>query len=115
MFFGAITAITIAPALMTTFLRGKIHLKTSTDFAWHHQAVQTVRVCGAPESEDDYRHWPACDPVGHPHDPKDWLRFMPPLNEGDILYMPTTFPNISIEAAKEYMQYQDRVISSSPR
>ena len=33
---------------------------------------------------------------------------MPPLNEGDILYMPTTFPNISIEEAKRYLQIQDR-------
>ena len=29
--------------------------------------------------------------------------FMPPLNEGDLLYMPTTFPNISIEEAKRQL------------
>jgi Cu(I)/Ag(I) efflux system membrane protein CusA/SilA len=40
--------------------------------------------------------------------------FMPPLNEGDILYMPTTFPNISIEEAKRALQYQDRVFRSFP-
>jgi Cu(I)/Ag(I) efflux system membrane protein CusA/SilA len=39
---------------------------------------------------------------------------MPPLNEGDILYMPTTFPNVSIEEAKRYLQVQDRVIASFP-
>ena len=30
--------------------------------------------------------------------------FMPPLDEGDILYMPTTFPGISITKAKELLQ-----------
>ncbi len=40
--------------------------------------------------------------------------FMPPLNEGDILYMPITFPNISIEEAKKQLQIQDRVLKSFP-
>ena len=40
--------------------------------------------------------------------------FMPPLNEGDMLYMPTTFPNISIEEAKRYLQVQDRLIRAVP-
>jgi copper/silver efflux system protein len=40
--------------------------------------------------------------------------FMPPLNEGDILYMPITFPNISIEEAKRQLQLQDRVLKSFP-
>ncbi len=40
--------------------------------------------------------------------------FMPPLNEGDLLYMPTTFPGISIEEAKRQLQLQDRVLRSVP-
>jgi Cu(I)/Ag(I) efflux system membrane protein CusA/SilA len=40
--------------------------------------------------------------------------FMPPLNEGDLLYMPTTFPNISIEEARRSLQMQDRLIRSVP-
>src|SRR5690606_26294018 len=40
--------------------------------------------------------------------------FMPPLNEGDILYMPTTLPNVSIEEAKRQLVRQDRVIASFP-
>ena len=40
--------------------------------------------------------------------------FMPPLNEGDILYMPTTLPSISIEAAKRWLQVQDRILKSFP-
>jgi copper/silver efflux system protein len=40
--------------------------------------------------------------------------FMPNLDEGDVLYMPTTFPNISIEEAKRQLQAQDRVFRSFP-
>ncbi len=40
--------------------------------------------------------------------------FMPPLDEGDILYMPTTFPGISITKAKEMLQQTDRILKSFP-
>ncbi len=40
--------------------------------------------------------------------------FMPPLDEGDILYMPTTFPGISITKAKELLQQTDRIIKTFP-
>ncbi len=40
--------------------------------------------------------------------------FMPPLNEGDLLYMPTTDPGISITKAKELLQQTDRIIKSFP-
>ena len=40
--------------------------------------------------------------------------FMPPLDEGDILYMPTTFPGISITKAKELLQQTDRILTSFP-
>jgi Cu(I)/Ag(I) efflux system membrane protein CusA/SilA len=40
--------------------------------------------------------------------------FMPPLNEGSILYMPTTLPGISVAQATDLMQRQDRVLKSFP-
>jgi Cu(I)/Ag(I) efflux system membrane protein CusA/SilA len=40
--------------------------------------------------------------------------FMPPLNEGDLLYMPTTLPGISITKAKELLQQTDRIIAQFP-
>ena len=40
--------------------------------------------------------------------------FMPPLDEGDILYMPTTFPGISITKAKELLQQTDKLIKTFP-
>ncbi|HVT01764.1 MAG TPA: CusA/CzcA family heavy metal efflux RND transporter [Thermoanaerobaculia bacterium] len=40
--------------------------------------------------------------------------FMPPLNEGVILYMPTTLPGISVTAAGELLQRQDQLIKQFP-
>jgi Cu(I)/Ag(I) efflux system membrane protein CusA/SilA len=40
--------------------------------------------------------------------------FMPPLYEGDLLYMPTTLPGISITKAREILQQTDKIISSFP-
>lgn len=40
--------------------------------------------------------------------------FMPPLDEGDILYMPTTFPGISITKVKELVQQTDKILKSFP-
>ncbi len=40
--------------------------------------------------------------------------FMPPLYEGDLLYMPTTFPGISPTKARELVQVTDRIIKSFP-
>jgi Cu(I)/Ag(I) efflux system membrane protein CusA/SilA len=40
--------------------------------------------------------------------------FMPPLDEGDMLYMPTTFPGISPTKAREILQTTDRIIKSFP-
>lgn len=40
--------------------------------------------------------------------------FMPPLYEGDLLYMPTTFPGISPTKSRELIQVTDRIIKSFP-
>jgi Cu(I)/Ag(I) efflux system membrane protein CusA/SilA len=40
--------------------------------------------------------------------------FMPPLNEGSILYMPTTLPGISVTEATRLLQVQDRLLKSFP-
>ncbi len=40
--------------------------------------------------------------------------FMPPLNEGTILYMPITLPGISVTEATKYLQIQDKLLSQFP-
>jgi Cu(I)/Ag(I) efflux system membrane protein CusA/SilA len=40
--------------------------------------------------------------------------FMPPLDEGSLLYMPVTLPNVSLNEAKRLIQVQDKIIKSVP-
>ena len=40
--------------------------------------------------------------------------FIPPLDEGDLMYMPTTYPGISIGKARELLQQTDKLIRSVP-
>jgi Cu(I)/Ag(I) efflux system membrane protein CusA/SilA len=40
--------------------------------------------------------------------------FMPPLDEGDLMYMPTTYPGVSIDKAREILQQTDKLIMSVP-
>jgi Cu(I)/Ag(I) efflux system membrane protein CusA/SilA len=40
--------------------------------------------------------------------------FMPPLYEGDLLYMPTTLPGISVTKAREILQQSDKIIKTFP-
>lgn len=40
--------------------------------------------------------------------------FMPPLNEGSILYMPTTLPGLAISEAQRLLQSQDQILKSFP-
>jgi Cu(I)/Ag(I) efflux system membrane protein CusA/SilA len=115
MFFAAITAVTIAPALMVTLLRGKIRSEDK------HPVSRFLIRLYKPFVFVALRNPKTTIAIGImailsalPMIPKIGSEFMPALNEGDVLYMPTTFPNISIEAAKQYMQYQDRVIKQFP-
>jgi Cu(I)/Ag(I) efflux system membrane protein CusA/SilA len=40
--------------------------------------------------------------------------FMPPLNEGTVLYMPTTLPGMSVTQAQQLMETEDRILKSFP-
>ena len=40
--------------------------------------------------------------------------FMPPLDEGDLMYMPTTYPGISVDKAREILQHTNKLILSVP-
>jgi Cu(I)/Ag(I) efflux system membrane protein CusA/SilA len=40
--------------------------------------------------------------------------FMPPLDEGDLMYMPTTYPGVSIDKAREILQQTDKMILTVP-
>jgi Cu(I)/Ag(I) efflux system membrane protein CusA/SilA len=115
MFFASLTAITLVPALMTIFIKGKIRPESK------HPVSKFLIFLYKPFVFVALRNPRTTVAIGLvaiiatlPMIPKIGSEFMPPLNEGDILYMPTTLPNIAIEQAKQYMQYQDRVIRSFP-
>jgi len=40
--------------------------------------------------------------------------FMPPLDEGDLMYMPTTYPGVSVDKARELLQQTDKLIRLVP-
>ncbi len=112
---AALLSITIVPILMGYFVRGKILpekknplsrlligayrpvIQSVLHFRWLTISAALI-ILGA-----------TVYPLG-----KLGSEFMPPLNEGDLLYMPTTDPGISITKAKELLQQTDKIIKSFP-
>jgi Cu(I)/Ag(I) efflux system membrane protein CusA/SilA len=115
MLAAALLSITFAPALRDYLIRGKIRPESQ-----HPVSRAIIRVykpfvfvaLRAPRSTIAIGLLAVLSAV--PLFLRLGSEFMPPLNEGDILYMPTTFPGISIEEAKRQLQAQDRVFRSFP-
>ena len=112
---GAILAITIVPVLMGYFIRGKMKKEEDnpiTKFLMniYHPIVDFVL---------KKRWWVIILSVlivvgSYIPFSKLGSEFMPPLYEGDLLYMPTTLPGISITKAKELLQQTDKIIKTFP-
>ena len=51
--------------------------------------------------------------AGYPYKQLNY-ELMPPLQEGDLMYMPTTLPGISVESAGKLLQQTDKLIASQP-
>ena len=112
---SAFLAITIVPVLMGYLIRGKImpeHKNPINRFlTWIYQPVIKI-VLKAKKIVIII----AILILGASYIPWRYIgsEFMPPLNEGDLLYMPTTLPGISVTKAKELLQQTDRIIASFP-
>ena len=138
---AALLSITLAPVLMGWFIRGKIPKEERNPInhflIWIYKPVVDlairyrwlVVICGVllvgwvflPWNSMMARRLP-------PGRVQEWAfqagklfpyqnlgsEFMPPLYEGDLLYMPTTFPGISPTKARELIQVTDRIIKSFP-
>ncbi len=112
---SAILAITLVPVMMGYFLRGKIiaEHKNPINRALHALHGPALKLAM------QWRSVTLVVAVGllavtyYPYS-KLGSEFMPPLDEGDILYMPTTFPGISITKAKELLQQTDKILSTFP-
>ena len=112
---AAILAITLVPVFMGYFIRGKILPEARNPvnrfLHWLHSPVLRLAV-----------HWRwstlflATLLLAATIYPIQRLgsEFMPPLDEGDILYMPTSYPGLSITKAKEILQQTDKILSTFP-
>src|SRR4051812_9206144 len=115
MLISALLSITFAPALQDLFIRGKIRPEKKHPVSRFLIRLYEPFVYVAlrrPKSTVAIGLFALASAV--PVAMRLGNEFMPPLNEGDLLYMPITFPNISIEEAKRQLQYQDRMLRSFP-
>jgi Cu(I)/Ag(I) efflux system membrane protein CusA/SilA len=112
---AAILAVTLVPVLMGYFVRGRIRpeqdnpvnralsavylpiLRTLLKAPWW--ALLLVGLIAASA-------WWPLQRIGS--------EFMPPLDEGDLMYMPSTYPGISIGEARELLQQTDKMIRTVP-
>ncbi|QDM16655.1 efflux RND transporter permease subunit [Tardiphaga sp. vice352] len=112
---AAILSVTLVPALMVLFVRGRIipeHKNPINRFLiWVYRPVikavmrAKLVVVALAIAILAGSIWPAS---------RLGTEFMPNLNEGTLLYMPTTLPGISVTKAGELLQMQDRIIRSFP-
>jgi len=112
---AAALSITLVPVLMGYFIRGKIISEhrnpINRALIWSYRPIISQitrhpwRVVVTSAILVVIGFWPA-DKLGS--------EFMPDLNEGDLMYMPTTFPGISIGKSQELLQQTDKLIRSVP-
>lgn len=112
---AAFLSVTLVPALMVIFVRGRIvpeHKNPINRFLiWVYRPVirnvlkAKVFTILAALVVLGVSVWPARQ-IGS--------EFMPTLNEGTLMYMPTTLPGLSVTKAAELLQTQDRIIKSFP-
>ncbi|MGD8440509.1 MAG: CusA/CzcA family heavy metal efflux RND transporter, partial [Holophagae bacterium] len=112
---ASLVAITVIPVLMYWFVRGNIRSEE------RHPISRVLRAVYTPFLNFALRfRWLvvviAALAVASIIFPLQHMgsEFMPPLWEGDLLYMPTTFPGISITKAKELLQQTDKLIAEFP-
>ncbi len=112
---SAVLAITLAPVLMGYFIRGRITREQSNPLNRVLHALYRPLLLAALQKRKLALSlclllllsaaWPLA---------KLGSEFMPSLNEGDLLYMPTTLPGVSIDEASNILQITDRLIAQMP-
>jgi Cu(I)/Ag(I) efflux system membrane protein CusA/SilA len=115
MFAAAILSITLAPPLMVLLLKGRFRTEATNPVSrilvtlYRPIAVLVVRfriLVVAAAALLMIATVPVFQRLGS--------EFMPPLDEGTLLVMPTTFPGIAIEEARRALSAQDRIIMRFP-
>ncbi|MGE0470584.1 MAG: efflux RND transporter permease subunit [Nitrospira sp.] len=115
MLFATALSVTLAPVLMVLLIRGKIRSETKNPLNRWLIALYRPILSGA------LRVWwlavgvaVAAVALTVPVFSRLGAEFMPPLNEGTILYMPTTVPGLSIPEATKILQVQDQLLTTFP-
>ncbi len=112
---SALISITLVPMLMTLFMRGKVFSERKNPVSRFFISIYRPLLNLALK----YRKTTLAINVlalliTIPIIQNTGSEFMPPLDEGSLLFMPTTLPNVSITEAKRIMQIQDKIMMSVP-
>lgn len=112
---SALLAITLVPVLMGYFVRGKVRAEHDNPInklltSIYKPTLRTVlkypkTVLGGSFIVLIIGLWPV-NKLG--------TEFIPKMDEGDLMYMPTTYPGLSIGEARELLQKTDRLIKTVP-
>jgi Cu(I)/Ag(I) efflux system membrane protein CusA/SilA len=112
---ASLVAVTVIPVLMYWFVRGRIHSEET------HPVSRFLRRLYTPVLNLALRRRYLVFFLGGVVIAATWFplrkigsEFMPPLWEGDLLYMPTTLPGISITDAKQLLQQADKILMTFP-
>ena len=115
MLFATALSVTLAPVLMVLLIRGRIRAENKNPLNWLLVTLYRPILSGALRVR-----WLtlglAVVVVGltAPIFSRLGAEFMPPLNEGTILYMPTTVPGLSIPESAKVLQVQDQLLMTFP-
>jgi Cu(I)/Ag(I) efflux system membrane protein CusA/SilA len=115
MLFATALSVTLAPVLMVTLIRGRIRAESKNPLNWVLIALYRPILSGALRVR-----WLTLGMsvvtfgLTVPMFLRLGAEFMPPLNEGTILYMPTTVPGLSIPEATKVLQVQDQLLKTFP-
>ncbi len=115
MVFAALVAITVAPAMIILLVKGKTHSEENHPvsrflFRLYEPAVRSILKKPVLVVVVAFLLILSVIPVSR----QLGSEFMPPLNEGSILYMPTTLPGISVTEASRLLQIQDKIFRQFP-
>jgi Cu(I)/Ag(I) efflux system membrane protein CusA/SilA len=113
--FSSLLSITLVPALMPLFVRGRLRPES------RNPAARITKAIYMPVLSWCLRHWKIVVAINLlflavtiPLYFRLGSQFMPALYEGSSLYMPSALPGISITQASALLQEQDRIIRSFP-
>ncbi len=112
---SALLAITLVPVLMGYFIRGKVLPENKNPINRGLTAVYLPLLNGVLNKPKTVLAAAfIVTLIGLLPATKIGSEFIPPLDEGDLMYMPTTYPGLSIGKARELLQQTDKLIATVP-